>query len=195
MKTVELQGTLRKSTGKKDAKNLRRSENVPCVLYGSGENKYFFAPNNSFREIVYTPNVYLIALNIEGAKSKAIIQDIQFNPVTDEISHIDFLEVKDDKKITVALPLRITGNSVGVREGGKLSVDKKKIKVKGFTKDLPELIEIDITSLGLGKTIRIGDLSVANVEFIESKGIPVVSVKATRASREASEAAATPAKK
>jgi large subunit ribosomal protein L25 len=194
MKSVELQGTLRDQTGKKASKGLRSQENVPCVLYGNGENKYFFASTSDFREIIYTPNVYLINLKIGGEKRKAIIQEIQFHPVTDALVHIDFMEVTDDKKIIVNLPVTVSGNSVGVREGGKLSIDKKRLKVKAFAKDLPESINIDVTALGMGKSIRISELTLKNVEFIEAGGIPVVSVKLTRAAREAAETAAAPAK-
>lgn len=193
MKTVELQGTLRDLKGKKASKSLRAQENVPCVLYGNGENKYFYAAESSFREIIYTPNVYLINLDLNGKKHQAIIQDIQFHPVTDKLVHIDFYEVSDDKKVVVSLPIKTSGNSQGVKEGGKLSVDRKRLKVKAFVKDMPEIIDIDITNLGMGKTIRIGDLKFDKVEFVESASIPVLSVKTTRAAKEAAEAA--PAKK
>jgi len=195
MKSVELLGTLRENTGKKASKGLRSQENVPCVLYGNGDNKYFSAPASAFREIIYTPNVYLLNLNINGEKRKAIIQEIQFHPVTDALVHIDFLEVNDNKKLVVSLPVKTSGNSAGVREGGKLSIEKKKLKVKGFVKDLPEDINIDITPLGMGKSIRIGDLAFKNIEFVEASAMPVVSVKLTRAAREAAEATTTPAKK
>lgn len=190
MKSVELQGTLRDSKGKKASKSLRAQENVPCVLYGNGENKYFYASEGSFREIIYTPNVYLINLDLNGKKHKAIIQDIQFHPVTDKLVHIDFLEVSDDKKVVVNLPVTVSGNSQGVKEGGKLSIDKKRLKVKALVKNIPEVINVDITTLGMGKTIRVGELSVDNVEFVESASIPVVSVKATRAAKEAAESTA-----
>lgn len=193
MKTVELQGTLRDLKGKKASKSLRAQENVPCVLYGNGENKYFYAAESSFREIIYTPNVYLINLDLDGKKHRAIIQDIQFHPVTDALVHLDFYEVSDDKKVVVSLPIKTSGNSQGVKEGGKLSIEKKRLKVKAFVKDMPEIIDIDITNLGMGKTIRIGELKSDNVEFVESASIPVVTVKATRAAKEAAEAA--PAKK
>lgn len=190
MKSVELQGTLRENRGKKASKTLRAQENVPCVLYGNGENKFFYASEAQFRDIIYTPNVYLINLDLNGKKFKAIIQDIQFHPVTDKLVHIDFLEVADDKKVVVNLPVSVSGNSIGVKEGGKLSIDKKRLKVKAFVKDIPEVVNIDITSLGMGKTIRIGDLQFANVEFVEPAAMPVISIKATRASREAAETTA-----
>lgn len=187
MKSVELQGTLRDLKGKKASKSLRAQENVPCVLYGNGENKFFHASESQFREIVYTPNVYLINIDLNGKKHKAIIQDIQFHPVTDKLVHIDFLEVADDKKVVVNLPVTVSGNSQGVKEGGKLSIEKKRLKVKAFVKDMPEVVNIDITHLGMGKIIRIGDLSFDKVEFVEPAAMPVVSVKATRAAKEAAE--------
>lgn len=190
MKSVELQGTLRDLKGKKASKSLRAQENVPCVLYGNGENKLFYASESQFREIIYTPNVYLINVDLNGKKFRAIIQDIQFHPVTDKLVHIDFLEVTDDKKVVVNLPVTVSGNSQGVKEGGKLSIDKKRLKVRGFIKDIPEIINIDITTLGMGKSIRIGDLEFKNIEFVEAAPIPVISIKATRAAKEASEATA-----
>ena len=192
MKSVELQGTLRDLKGKKASKSLRAQENVPCVLYGNGENKFFYASESQLRLIIYTPNVYLILLDLNGKKHKAIIQDIQFHPVTDKAIHIDFLEVTDDKKVVVNLQVQTVGNSPGVKEGGKLSIDKKRLKVKAYVKDIPEAVNVDITPLGMGKTIRIGDLNFDKVEFIEPASMPVVSVKATRAAKEATE---TPAKK
>lgn len=191
MKSVELQGTLRDLKGKKASKSLRAQENVPSVLYGNGENKFFSASESQLREIIYTPNVYLINLDLNGKKHKAIIQDIQFHPVTDKPIHIDFLEVTDDKKVVVNLQVQTVGNSPGVKEGGKLSIDKKRLKVKAYVKDIPEAVNVDITTLGMGKTIRIGDLKFDKVEFVEPASMPVVSVKTTRAAKEATE---TPAK-
>ncbi len=187
MKSVELQGTVREARGKKGSKALRAQENVPCVLYGNGENKFFYASESQFREIIYTPNVYLINLDLSGKKHRAIIQDIQFHPVTDKLVHIDFLEVTENKKVVVNLPVTVSGNSQGVKEGGKLSVDKKRLKVKAFVKDMPEVVNIDITTLGMGKTIRIGDLKFDKVEFVEPASMPVVTVKATRQAKEAAE--------
>lgn len=187
MKSVELQGTVREARGKKGSKALRAQENVPCVLYGNGENKFFYASESQFREIIYTPNVYLINLDLSGKKHRAIIQDIQFHPVTDKLVHIDFLEVTDNKKVVVSLPVTVSGNSQGVKEGGKLSIDKKRLKVKAFVKDMPEVVNIDITTLGMGKTIRIGDLKFDKVEFVEPASMPVISIKATRQAKEAAE--------
>jgi large subunit ribosomal protein L25 len=190
MKSVELQGTEREVRGKKGSKHLRAQENVPCVLYGNGENRFFYASESQFREIIYTPNVYLINLDLNGKKYKAIIQDIQFHPVTDKLVHIDFLEVTDNKKVVVNLPVTTSGNSQGVKEGGKLSIDKKRLKVRAFVKDMPEVVNIDITTLGMGKTIRIGDLQFDKVEFVEPVAMPVVSIKATRQAKEAAETTA-----
>jgi large subunit ribosomal protein L25 len=195
MKSVELQGTLRDLTGKKASKGLRLQESVPCVIYGTGENKYFHAPESSFREIIYTPHVYVVNVDINGKKHKTIIQEIQFHPVTDKLVHIDFLEVADDKKVVVNLPVTTFGNSPGVKEGGRLSIDRKRLRVRGLVKDIPESVHIDITPLGMGKSIRVSELSFKNIEFAEPGALPVVSVKATRAAKEAADAAAAPAKK
>jgi large subunit ribosomal protein L25 len=193
MKSIELKGTIRESVGKKNSKALRTNETVPCVLYGGKDNLYFSVSEKDLKEILYTPKVYLISLDIKGKKTLAKIQDIQFHPVSDAPIHIDFYEVTDDKKITIDIPVRVEGNSIGVKEGGKLVQDARKLKVKGIVKNIPDEIVLDVTNLGVGKSMRVGDLTHDKVEFLDLKNNPVVSVKLTRASRGA-EAAAEPAK-
>jgi large subunit ribosomal protein L25 len=194
MKYIDLKGVARENLGKTASKKVRASENVPCILYGENTNVYFSVNEKELKEAIYTPNVYLVNLDIENKKYEAKIQDIQFHPVTDLPIHIDFFLINSAKKITVELPVRVSGNSVGVREGGKLAQELRKLKVKGLVKDLPDQIEIDITNLGLGKSLRVGDLTAKNIEFLNIKTNPVVSVRATRQSR-GTEVAATPEKK
>jgi large subunit ribosomal protein L25 len=183
MKSIELKGTIRESVGKKNSKALRVNENVPCILYGGKNSVYFSVIEKDLKEIIYTPKVYLISLNIKGKKHLAKIQDIQYHPVTDSPAHIDFYEVSDDKKIVIEVPVRVEGNSVGVKEGGKMSLDSRKVKVKGLVKDIPDEIVLDITNVGLGKSIRVGDLTHDKVDFMDLKNNPVVSVKLTRIAR------------
>ena len=183
MKSIELKGTIRESVGKKNSKALRTSENVPCVLYGGKDSIYFSVVEKDLKEIIYTPKVYLIDLDIKGKKHLAKIQDIQFHPVSDAPIHIDFYELAEDKKVEIEVPVRVEGNSIGVKEGGKLVQDSRKLKVKGLVKNLPDEIVLDITNLGVGKSLRVGDLTHDKVEFLDLKNNPVVSVRLTRATR------------
>ncbi|MDP4208979.1 MAG: 50S ribosomal protein L25/general stress protein Ctc [Bacteroidota bacterium] len=189
MKSIELKGTIRETVGKNSSKVLRANETVPCVLYGGKESVHFSVEESDLKPVIYTPNVYLVALEIDGKKYTAKIQDLQVHPVTDKVIHLDFYEVSEDKKIVIELPVRTSGNSIGVKEGGKLVQDLRKLKVKASLSELPDEITIDVTSLGLGKTIRVGELVHDKVEFLNFKNSPVVSVKMTRAARGAAEAA------
>ena len=197
MKSIELKGTVREKVGKSNSKKIRIGEGVPCVLYGGKEYAFFSVIEKDLKEILYTPSVYLIDLNIDGKVKKAKIQDLQFHPVTDQVIHIDFYEVDNDKKIVIEIPVRVEGNSIGVKEGGKLIQDRRKLKVKGLVKNIPDEIVIDVTTLALGKSVMVGELVGKNIEFLDLKNNPVVSVKMTRAARGAAEAAAAaaPAKK
>lgn len=193
MKYIDLKGVVRENLGKNASKSVRASENVPCILYGENTNVSFSVNEKELKEAIYTPNVYLVNLDIDNKKYEAKIQDIQFHPVTDAPIHIDFLLIDPAKKISIELPVRLQGNSIGVREGGKLAQELRKLKVRGLVKDIPDDITIDITNLGLGKSLRVGDLSFENIELLNIKTNPVVSVRATRQSRGAE--AATPEKK
>jgi large subunit ribosomal protein L25 len=193
MKSIELKGTIRESVGKKSSKALRTNETIPCILYGGKEILYFSVVEKDLKEIIYTPKVYLISLDINGKKILAKIQDIQYHPVSDAPLHIDFYEVSENKSIVISIPVRVEGNSIGVKEGGKLVQDSRKLKVKGIVKSLPDEIVLDVTDLGIGKSLRVGDLTHDKVEFLDLKNNPVVSVKLTRAAR-GTEVAAEPAK-
>ena len=196
MKSIELKGTIRESVGKKDSKAIRSNEDVPCVLYGGKDYVYFSVVEKDLKEIIYTPKVYMIALDINGKKHLAKIQDVQYHPVSDAPLHIDFYEVSDDKKIEIQVPVRVEGNSIGVKEGGKLVQDSRKLNIRGLVKNIPDEIVLDITTLGIGKSLRVGDLTHDKVEFLDLKNNPVVSVRLTRAARgEATDAAAAAAPK
>ena len=184
MKTFELAGTARKELGKKAAKALRQSEAIPCVLYAGGlENVNFTVTENNVRKLIYTPNIYQVKLTIDGKNYDAVLKEIQFHPVTDKILHIDFLAVDDKKPIVFAVPIRTEGLAAGVKAGGKLKVELRKLKVKGLCKDIPEVLVINVEELELGKAIKAGDLKFNNIEIVTNKNNVVASVLATRASR------------
>lgn len=191
MESIALKASLRKEIGKKASKKIRtQQESIPCVLYGGKENVNFYISEGDFRGILYTPTVYIVELDIDGSKHNAVIKDMQFHPVSDKLLHADFYEISDDKPVSVEIPVKITGSSKGVREGGKLVVEKRKIKVKGLPKDVPAEIEIDVTELGIGKSIRAKEVKTDKYEVMISKDTPVVSVRTTRAAAAAAAEAA-----
>ncbi|MCB0819112.1 MAG: 50S ribosomal protein L25/general stress protein Ctc [Bacteroidetes bacterium] len=187
MKAIFMSGSSRTNVGKKDAKALRGEGLVPCVLYGGGKQIHFSAPEMAFKPLLYTPDVHTVELEIEGAKYQAILQDIQFHAISDKLLHADFLEVSNDKPVNIAIPVKATGNSVGVRAGGKLKIKLRKLKVRALLNDLPDTIDIDITPLEIGQGVKIGQLEVQGVTFLESPNIEVLGVSATRASRQAAQ--------
>jgi len=192
MKTFELSGIVRADLGKKASKANRISESVPCVLYGVGENVHFTATTSDLRKLIYSPDVFVVNLDIEGKKCKSIMKALQFHPVTDKVLHIDFLQITETKPIVVEIPIKLQGLAEGVKSGGKLSLEMRKLKVKGLYSLIPEFIAIDVTNLGLGKTIQVAKVAVENLELLNAKNAVVAQVKLTRAARGA---AATAGKK
>lgn len=193
MKTIEIKAVSRDQFGKKSSNSLRAEDNVPCVMYREKENLHFYAHQNVFRGLVYTPEVFLVNLIVDGKNYKAVMKDLQFHPVSDQLQHIDFMQVSDDKPVMIDIPLKITGESSGVKAGGKLRVKRRTLKVKGLVKDLPEHLEIDITNIEIGQSIKIGDLSYDKLEVIDNKRAMIVSVDVSRVSIKDEEAAAAPA--
>ncbi len=189
MKSFELKGKLRKELGKRATKAVRRENSVPCVLYGGGSNVNFTATNADLRNLVYTPEVYLVSLDIDGNKCNAIVKEIQFHPVTDRVLHMDFLQVIEDKPVVVEIPVKLEGLAEGVKAGGKLSLETRKLRVKGLYTQIPEHIVIDVTTLGLGKSIQVGAVSLPELEILNAKNTVVAQVKLTRAARGAAAAA------
>ena len=183
MKTIEIQGKLRKELGKKATKQIRKAGEVPCVIYGGEKNVHFSANVSEFKTLIYTPESYLLNLNIDGTVIPAIMQDSQYHPVNDEILHVDFLQISEDKKVEIAIPVATHGFAVGVQDGGKLQILNRKLRVSAFAKDLPEILNIDITELTLGKSIKISELSFENLELLDPKNSVVCSVKLTRAAK------------
>lgn len=189
MKTFELKGSVRSALGKKATKADRVSESVPCVLYGNGENVHFTATNSDLRKLIYTPEVFVVALDVDGRKCNALMKAIQFHPVSDKVLHIDFLEVTEKKPVIMEIPVKLEGLSEGVKAGGKLALQMRKLKVKGFYTDFPQAITLDVTNLTLGKTIQVGDVKVDKLELLNAKNAVVAQVKLTRAARGAAAAA------
>nr|WP_321379759.1 50S ribosomal protein L25/general stress protein Ctc [uncultured Bacteroides sp.] len=183
MKTIEISATLRNDFGKKGSQAIRKTDGVPCVLYGQGENLHFTVTNDSLRNLVYSPDIYLVNLDIEGKKVKAIMKDIQFHPVKDNILHIDFYQIDEVKPIVMEVPVALEGLAEGVKAGGKLTLQMRKIKVKALFNDIPEKLVINVSSLGLGKTIQVGQLSFENLELLTAKEAVVCAVKLTRVAR------------
>lgn len=195
MRTFELKGELRKDFGKNASTQLRKEDLVPCVIYGGKEEGVNFVVKNSdIHKLIYTPHVYLVNLTLEGKTMMAILKEIQFHPVKDTVLHIDFLHVYDDVPVVVDLPVRLTGLAAGVRAGGKLSLDRRYLKVKAMVDKLPEQLEIDVTNLNLGKSIQVGELAFENLEILTPKNAVVCRVQLTRAARGAAAAAAAAGK-
>ena len=180
MKTLELKASLRKETGKKESKILRKQEIVPCVLYGGEKNVHFTIIEKELKNLVYTADVYLVVLNIEGEKYKAVMKDIQFHPVSDHILHIDFAQVVDGKKVTINLPILLTGSSLGLLEGGKLRQRRRSLKVKGLIDHMPDQLEIDITDLEIGDSMKVGDLEYENLEILDPMRAMIAGVVSSR---------------
>jgi len=192
MKTIEIKAVSRDQFGKKSSNSLRAEGNVPCVMYKEKENLHFYAHQNAFRGLVYTPEVFLVNLIVDGKNYNAVMKDLQFHPVTDQLQHIDFMQVSDDKPVIIDIPLKITGESSGVKAGGKLRIKRRNLKVKGLVKDLPEHLTIDITNIEIGQSVKIGDLSYDNLEVMDNKRAMIVSVDVSRVSIKDEEAAAAP---
>lgn len=197
MREISLSGKKRTDVGKKATKMLRKEGLVPCNMYGekNGENGLpeamaFTIPASELRKAVYTPHVYVVNLNIDGAEHKAIIKELQFHPTSDALLHADFFEINETKAITVGIPVNLTGHAQGVRDGGRLSLSIRKINVTAPYKSIPEKLDVDVTELQLGKAIKVGQLSFEGLEIATPKEVIVCSVKATRASRSAAAEAA-----
>ena len=191
MKHLELQGKKRITGKKADVKNVRNEQRVPCVIYGAGvENTSFSVDEKDLKNLTHTPYSHIVDLNIEGECHQAVLKAIQYHPVTDRALHVDFLALDPAKPVTIEVPIKITGNSIGVRQGGKLNVPTRKLKVCGMIENLPDELPVDITELGLGKQINAGDLKFDGFQIVSPKGTLVCAVRATRNSAAAATEAA-----
>ena len=196
MKSIEIKGSLRTDLGKKATRELRKDNGVPCVLYGVKKDEnglpvatHFTVPVDGLRNLVYTPNIYSVNLDIDGTVVTAIMKDIQFHPVKDTILHVDFYQVTEEKPIVMAVPVKLEGLAEGVRAGGKLVQVQRYLKVKALYTAIPEILTVDVTALQLGKSIKVGELSYEGLELVSAKESLVASVKTTRASAAAAAAA------
>jgi len=181
MKQVSLSGAPRAHVGKKDAKNLRREGNIPCVMYGGKEQVHFLTNEKEFSKIIFSPEVTLIRINIEGKEHDAIIQEVQYHPVTDRILHVDFLEVSDTKPITISVPIKLEGTAKGVLRGGKLNKKVRKLTIRALKANLPDLIEVNVSKLDIAQSIKVQDLKQEGVEFLDPPRNVVVTVSSSRA--------------
>ncbi|MCO6360927.1 LSU ribosomal protein L25P [Roseivirga pacifica] len=183
MREVEIIGFKRANLGKAEASKLRAEGNVPGVLYGGDEQVHFYAPAIQFRPVLYTPEACFIKLNIEGTEYRAIVQESQWHPVSEMLLHVDLLQLFAGKPIKMDIPVKATGNAIGVKNGGTLIVKNPRLRVLALPKNMPEVIEIDVTNLRIGKAIKVGELPTQDFEFLTSPLVTVVNVAIPRALR------------
>jgi large subunit ribosomal protein L25 len=195
MKTINIEGHLRTENGKKATRQLRSQGNVPGVIYGGSEEVNFYAPASAFKSFVYTPDFQVAEVTVGGKTYRTILKDLQFDKVTDTLAHIDLLELVEDKKVVATIPLKFTGASKGVKDGGKLITKMKALKIKTYPKYLKEAIEVDLTPLELNGNIRVEDVKADNYEVMNSPRIPIASVVLTRQLKQEEAAAPAPAAK
>lgn len=193
MKTITVEGQLRTGFGKTATRQLRSQDQVPGVIYGGAQEINFSAPAAAFKPVVYTPSFQLVEVKVDGKTYKCILKDLQFDKVTDTLTHVDLLELVEDKKVIATIPLKFTGTSAGVKEGGKFIAKMKALKVKTFPKFLKEQIEVPIDELQLNGNIRVEDVKAENYEILNSPRIPIASVVLTRQLKQEETAAATAA--
>jgi large subunit ribosomal protein L25 len=194
MKEINVTGQKRADLGKKASKELRKQGFIPCNIYGEKKDANgapeafaFAAPFSELRKIIYTPHIYVINLNIDGEHHTAILKEIQFHPVTDAPLHVDFFEVNDQKPITIGIPVKLTGLAQGVRDGGRINLSIRKINVTAPYQQIPEHLDIDVTALKIGKSIKVGELSFDGLDIATSKDVVVCSIKMTRQAQQAAD--------
>lgn len=187
MKTIEIKGSFRTELGKKSSKAVRKAGNVPCVIYGKEQNIHFYAHENSFKNLVYTHEAHLVKLVIDDKVINAVLKDMQFHPVSDKILHADFTETLDNKMVVINIPITVSGDSAGVIAGGKLSIKRRTLKVKGYPKDLPEFLPIDITELKIHQGFKVSDLSYDKIELLDPKKSLVLTIATSRVAQKSEE--------
>lgn len=185
MKSISIKCTKREVVGKKESKRLRTEGLVPGVLYGGEAPIHFYAPEKEFKPLIYTPHVYLVDLDVDGTVYQSIIKDTQFHPVEEKLLHVDFLRTSEDKMVKVEIPIKVDGFAKGIRKGGKLKQNLRTLKVKGMVKHLPDFIEINVDDLDLGQSIKVATLERENLEFLNAKAVPVITIMITRAAKSA----------
>jgi large subunit ribosomal protein L25 len=180
MKSIEIIGSDRAAEGKKAVNQVRAAGNVPCVLYGGDENVTFAVPEKSFKKLIYTPEVFIIKLNVDGKEFDAKLQEVQYHPVTDAILHVDFLQISPENPIVMDIPVHIDGTSEGQRMGGRMIVKSRRLQVRALISNLPDRIDIDVTPLIIGEEVRISDMNIEGVEFLEPANNIIVAIRTTR---------------
>ena len=191
MKTIQVKGVKRTDFGKKGSKDIRREDRIPAILYGGkGEPIHFSVDARDMKPLIYSPNSYIVEFEIDGKKEKGVMREVQYHPVKDYPMHIDFFRVTPGELVAIDIPVKITGNSEGVKAGGKLTVTKRKLRASGLEENLPDELVVDITNLGIGKSIFVGDLSYDNLTLLNPASTSVCAVIITRAARGAAAAAA-----
>ena len=200
MKEINVTGQKRTDLGKKASKLLRKEGLVPCNLYGEQKDENgkpvamsFAVPMTELRKVVYTPHIYVINLIIDGESHTAVMKELQFHPVTDALLHVDFYEVNDQKPLTIGIPVKLVGLAQGVRDGGRMNLSIRKINVTAPYQQIPEHLDVDVTALKIGKSIKVGELSFEGLEIATPKEVIVCSIKMTRAAQQAAAAAAAAA--
>ncbi len=195
MKTVSISGSPRANVGKKDAKELRKSGLIPCVIYGGTDQVHFSAPEKDFKDLIYSPHVHLASVDVAGKKYEAIVQEAQFHAVSDVLLHVDFLEVIADKPVRIGIPVNLIGTAEGVKAGGKLVKKARTLKVKAFAKDLPDSIDVNVEHLKVGGIVRVRDISVSNVTLLDAQTNVIATVAGKRGVTDAAATAAPTGKK
>ena len=190
MQTIQLKAVARPDFGKAAAKAVRRQGMIPCSLCGNGETVSFSVDAKAVKPLIYTPNSFIVEFDFDGKTEKAVMREVQFHPVREEILHIDFYRIIDGKPVAIAVPVRLSGTAEGVKVGGKLALSARKLTVSGMLDKLPDEIVVDVTSLGVGKTIFVGDLEYDGLKFLTPATAAVCAVRVTRASRGAAAEAA-----
>lgn len=180
MKSVSISGSLRVNVGKKDAKAQRIAGFIPCVIYGGTEQLQFVVEETQFKNLLFTPEVKFAEVEVDGKKFNATVQATQWHPITDKLLHVDFLEVIESKPVTIGIPILIIGTSPGVLRGGKLVKKVRKLRVKGLLKDIPEVINVDISNLEINDMIKVSDLKLQNLTIVEIPNAIIISVVSTR---------------
>jgi large subunit ribosomal protein L25 len=185
MKTIAISGSPRENVGKRDAKELRYEGKVPAVLYGGKEQAHFAVVITDLKDAIYTPEANFLEIDLDGTKTKAIIKELQFHPLTDVLLHVDFLQLFDDKEIVMEIPIKLTGTSPGVKMGGKLVQKLRKLRVKSLPKDMPQVVEVSISKLEVGTLFRVRDLGTGAYSVINTPEDTIVSVGMSRALKQA----------
>jgi large subunit ribosomal protein L25 len=180
MRSVAIEGKTREELGSKNAKQLRREGMVPCVIYGGGENVHFYTDNRSFKELLYTPEALLVVISIDGKEIKSVVRDSQFHPVTEAIEHVDFFQLTEGEPFEVVAPINLVGNPRGVRNGGKMKFNLRRLTIRATEENLPGMIDLNVDELKIGDSLRVSDIPAAGFEILGDPSRSVVAINTSR---------------